>query len=227
MLIYRTMPLDDKTWYKPGERIESQFTTGWPSTLDLLENQIAYLGGDDVRIFVDVPASSIRNDGMVKVGALTYSPGVVVTFETEKHGELSYRSDRYVRGDATAYRNGSQVKKMVGDWQHNVRAIALGLEALRAIKRYGIADDDQQYSGFAALPAGRGIAASAMTSSSAQEILMKAAGMTGGWPTSGSDRAEVKKYAVRKAHPDRNEGDDTLWRPVEEAIRVLERAKML
>jgi hypothetical protein len=39
-------------------------------------------------------------------------------------------------------------------WQHNVRSIALGLQALRAVDRYGITRRGEQYAGFAALPAG-------------------------------------------------------------------------
>jgi hypothetical protein len=40
-------------------------------------------------------------------------------------------------------------------WQHNVRSIALGLEALRAVDRYGITRKGEQYAGFrAALSAG-------------------------------------------------------------------------
>lgn len=40
-------------------------------------------------------------------------------------------------------------------WQHNVRSIALGLEALRAVDRFGISRRGEQYAGFrAALTAG-------------------------------------------------------------------------
>ncbi len=40
-------------------------------------------------------------------------------------------------------------------WQHNVRSIALGLEALRAVDRYGISRRGEQYAGFrAALTSG-------------------------------------------------------------------------
>lgn len=43
------------------------------------------------------------------------------------------------------------------DWRHNVRSIALGLEALRAVDRFGISRRGEQYAGFrAALPAGTG-----------------------------------------------------------------------
>lgn len=42
-------------------------------------------------------------------------------------------------------------------WQHNVRSIALGLEALRAVDRFGISRRGEQYAGFrAALPARAG-----------------------------------------------------------------------
>lgn len=39
-------------------------------------------------------------------------------------------------------------------WQDNVRAIALGLEALRKVDRYGIGKRGEQYVGWRALPAG-------------------------------------------------------------------------
>lgn len=228
MLIYRTIPLPDKMWYRPNKRVESQFVAGWTATLDLLEREIDYLHGDDVRLAVDVPASSIRNDGMIKVGALTYSPGVVLMFET-RDGEMSFRSDRFVRGATTGFRTENKVTKlvtkMVGDWQHNVRAIALGMEALRTIRRYGIADDDQQYSGFKALNAGTGIAASAMTASSAQVILIAAAEEPWTkWPDQSDAVARLVKAAKRNTHPDAHGGDHGRWVPVEEAIRVLTRA---
>lgn len=42
------------------------------------------------------------------------------------------------------------------DWRDNVRAIAKGLEALRAVDRWGVAKRGQQYAGFALLTAGPG-----------------------------------------------------------------------
>src|SRR3989304_1838427 len=40
----------------------------------------------------------------------------------------------------------------------NLHAIALGLEALRAVYRYGITSSGEQYAGWAALPAGEDLA---------------------------------------------------------------------
>ena len=38
-------------------------------------------------------------------------------------------------------------------WQDNLRAIAKTMEALRAVKRWGATQSDEQYTGFRALPA--------------------------------------------------------------------------
>jgi len=44
------------------------------------------------------------------------------------------------------------------DWQANLRAIALALEALRKIDRYGVTRRGEQYQGFRALPAAAEVA---------------------------------------------------------------------
>jgi hypothetical protein len=41
------------------------------------------------------------------------------------------------------------------DWEDNLRAITKTLESLRAVQRYGIVKDDEQYAGFKALTSGR------------------------------------------------------------------------
>jgi hypothetical protein len=42
------------------------------------------------------------------------------------------------------------------DWQDNVRGIALGLHALRAVDRYGVTKRGEQYAGWKALSQGAG-----------------------------------------------------------------------
>jgi hypothetical protein len=59
---------------------------------------------------------------------------VIITFNS-KHGPLSYHTDKYF------------------DWHANVRAIALALEALRKVDRYGVSKEGSQYRGYKALPA--------------------------------------------------------------------------
>ena len=63
-------------------------------------------------------------------------PGIELSFDTPQHGRLVYATDVCSR------------------WEHNVRSIALGLEALRAVDRYGITRRGEQYAGWKQLASG-------------------------------------------------------------------------
>lgn len=86
-------------------------------------------------IQLDLTDSEIRLDGLPRATAKPASPMVIVSFES-RHGPLRYMTDVFL------------------DWKANLRAIALGLEALRKVDRYGITKRGEQYRGWAALPAG-------------------------------------------------------------------------
>jgi hypothetical protein len=133
---------------------------------------------------------------------------VVVAFETPKHGPMLYRCDTYT----------APYSFQGPHWQHNVRAIAKTLEALRAVDRYGATETGQQYAGFKALPAGRAMPSSHMTRADAEELLWTVSGL--GRDHKWSAQARWKK-ARALAHPDRHDGDRTLWDQVEQAARVL------
>jgi hypothetical protein len=106
--------------------------------LDLLESELRKLGAGSVVIGAAFREQDLRQDGMPRSDARAPShPGVELSFDS-RHGRLVYATDTCL------------------DWQHNVRSIALGLEALRAVDRYGITERGQQYAGFKALPAGDG-----------------------------------------------------------------------
>ena len=209
---YTVRPLSDRTWLRPASaRQQSRFDTTWSKTLQLLGREVDHLGGRDVVLEVDVPERGIRNDGQLRADARASSPAVVLVFES-KHGPMQYRCDRFVE---PAWRRGV-------DWQQNVRAIALTLEALRAVDRYGAVDTGQQYAGFKALPAGRAMPASHMTTDEAWGIL----GSFGDRPireqqTDPSGLPRAYRSARAFAHPDRHGGDRTLWDQVEQAARVL------
>ena len=98
---------------------------------------------------------------MLYADATVEHPGVVLTAITRDHGTLIYSTDRY----RASWRGVSGES-----WKHNLRAIALGLEALRAVERHGIADRGQQYAGFREI--GSGIPMDApMTETRALDIL--------------------------------------------------------
>lgn len=213
---YTVRPLSDRTWLRYAhQRQQSRFDSPWSSTLSLLGREIDQLGGRDVVIEVDVPERGIRNDGMLRADAKPAMPAVVVAFETRQHGPMLYRCDRYVAGYGHRPRGDS--------WQHNVRAIALTLEALRAVDRYGATETGQQYQGFKALPGGQPIVPEAptMTQQEACHLLSELSGVT---ITPGESSQSVRarhRTARAAAHPDRNGGDQSLWDQVEEAARVL------
>lgn len=212
---YTTRPLSDRTWLRPASaRQRARFDAKWTQTLTLLGKEIDHLGGRDVVIEVDVREQEIRLDGMIRANARAASPAVVVAFETRQHGPMLYRCDRFA--DTWSNRPG---------WQENVRAIALTLEALRAVDRYGATETGQQYAGFKALPAGRAMPASHMTTDAARALLISLSGFAGldDFDPWGDPYlvAKVVRSAKFTAHPDRNEGDQTVWDQVEQAASVL------
>lgn len=211
---YTTRPLSDRTWLRSElKRKRSQFDTTWTKTLDLLGREIDHLGGHDVVIEVDVREQDIRIDGMLRANARSDSPAVVVAFDTRDHGPMLYRCDRYV----------AQWHDQGPDWQHNVRAIALTLEALRAVDRYGATETGQQYTGFKALPGGATpmpAGDQGMTRTHAQAVVLALGGFTE-WPASDIGVKALVKRARRSAHPDANAGDHTEAYELDEALRVL------
>ena len=128
----------------PGERTktrrDAQFRATYSKTLDLLEYELDKLRAGNTVIQVDnLTTADIRNDGWPKG---SWCPrggwqGVIVSFESHK-GAMSFPCDRYT------------------EWQDNLRAIALSLEALRTVDRYGVTRGNEQYTGWARLPAANG-----------------------------------------------------------------------
>lgn len=105
----------------------------WSGTMDLLERELRFLGAKNILLQMQVEARDIRNDGWIKANARPSGPGVILTFDS-KYGPLSYPCDTF------------------RDWQTNVRAVALALEALRKVDRYGVTRRGEQYTGFGQLP---------------------------------------------------------------------------
>jgi hypothetical protein len=138
----------------PDERRRSQFATAWKNTLEDLDRELRMLDATNVTLGLDLTPGQIRNDGQPRADAKPFSPRVVIAFETKAHGTLTYRCDRF------------------NTWQDNVRAIALGLEALRRVERYGISDRGQQYMGYKALGAGTPMPAARMTRDEAAQLLV-------------------------------------------------------
>ena len=117
------------------------FKAGYQDTLNRLEYEIDQVGGSEVIIGLVTDAASIRLDGRPRADMRTHHAGVELSFEVPDGRRLVFHTDVH-----SGYTN---------SWQDNLRAIALGLEALRAVSRYGITTGiGEQYAGFLQLTGG-------------------------------------------------------------------------
>lgn len=208
MSVYTITPVTDFTIFTtpPARRKPTPFKASWSTTLDDLARELEHLNASDVVLELDVQPGKIRRDGMLYADAKVGHPGVRVSFQTRKHGALSYTCDTYE----------SRWAHQGPDWQANVRAIVLTLEALRAVDRYG-ATKGEQYAGFKALPSGDGQApAGGMTKDQAMTLI---------YEISGADVYKAPEVAFRRArartHPDHNDGAREDWDRVEQAGLML------
>lgn len=120
--------------YPERPRRNDLFQATYSQTLEKLEDEIRRIRGGEVIIGLVVDAAAIRLDGRLRADARPSHAGVELSFEVPGRGRLVFHTDAY-RGYADS-------------WQSNLRAIALGLEALRAVDRYGITSTAEQYAGF-------------------------------------------------------------------------------
>lgn len=199
MSTYTIRPISDRTAFT-GDQYGDPFRASWPDTEHLLMDEVDRLDGKNVVLELDVREKDIRLDGRLRADARPTSPGVRLAFES-RVGALTYATDRY------------------RSWLANARAIALGLQALRAVDRYGITQRGEQYTGFKALPSGTPMSAGEprMTESTAAELLR-------GYAEAGATLAKAYKAAVKATHPDLG-GNREAFDRVQAAAQVMGLAK--
>lgn len=124
----------------PNRRSRYTFKAALTDTYNLLERELRHLKARDVIIAAGFREQDIRLDGWPRSNAQRPAfPGVELSFD--------------VPGQPVRLVYATDVCEL---WEHNLRSIALGLEALRAVDRFGITRRGEQYAGFRALPSGRG-----------------------------------------------------------------------
>ncbi len=116
----------------------SPFRASWTDTVNLLVDELRHLEPRETILEVDMSERDLRLDGMPRANARERSSGVVLTLVGTPHGDLRYPCSTFQ------------------SWQANTRAIALALQALRKVDRYGVTKRGEQYRGWLALPSGRG-----------------------------------------------------------------------
>lgn len=183
-------------------------TTSLTTTLDELDRELNQLGIDVAILQVDtVSARDIRIDGFLRADAKTATPAVVLTFEKSVWNGTMW-IDAPVTFACDAFTT----------WQDNLRAITLGMEALRRVERYGITAAGQQYRGFTALPSST---VPVLSTTQAADVLAKRSLATVSVILARVDDARAAYRSARaKAHPDAG-GSASEFNLVEEAGRVL------
>lgn len=198
------------TW--PGEltpaakRRSAPFTAPLGSTLATLDRELFHLGAKHPVLEVAIPDDPAlwRLDGRPRAHAYAEHPGVVLSLPTTNVGALRYATDVFTV------------------WGDNLRAITLGLEALRKVERYGIVRRGEQYVGFRAITAGPATE-QPMTVREAAEFVADRAyldpdAVLKHWPYQG----HYYRMAVRRCHPDTEAGTPELFRRLQEAKRILD-----
>jgi hypothetical protein len=187
-----------------------RFRATWDQTLKLLVAEVDLLQPTGaIAIRVDADPSDIRRDGMLRARAKVDFPGVIVSFTSAVHGPLSYATDAY---EQRWYND-------LASWQANVRAIALSLEALRAVDRYGVSRSGEQYVGWRAIEA-----APSGTFASADEALRWVRAQA---PDGSPEWTPRQAYlaAAKLLHPDVG-GDVAQWDRLDEARRLMQSGGM-
>lgn len=204
-LEFQFRPIEHWPGEKTRSRQRSKFNTHYNKTLELLARELSHLRAKQIVIQADCGAEEIRRDGQLRADARLRGPGIILSFESAK-GPLSFPCDTYC------------------DWQDNLRAIALAMEALRSIDRYGVTRRAEQYKGWARLPApdasvfpDAAAAASWVAVESnlgfSPEVLLR-------------DKHEWRRaYSslAGKFHPDRNCGADAEFKKLQAARELIER----
>lgn len=210
---YEIRPLVAWTDPETAERRSStRFRATWKDTLDFLSAEIEKVGGrDPVVIQVDVEEGDIRLDGMLRAGAKVGHPGVIVSFDSD-YGPLRYATDAYEKD----WSHG------MPSWQANLRAVALTLEALRAIDRWGVSKRGEQYTGWRAIAA----AAPAFSSPGEAAEWMRRYALEIKVEYGGLTVRELYKRMAKRMHPDTG-APRADWDRLDEARRILAEAGML
>lgn len=201
-LVYRPLPAIWPSGQRTPahERRSAIFRAKWTQTIKELERELGQLGAlDPIVVEAGFKEAEIRVDGLPRAGARPADPAIVLSFES-KFGPLRYGCDAFTWYEA------------------NLRAIALALEALRKVDRYGVTKRGEQYKGWLALPE------YTLSHKEAEQFIWDNApiqlpGVTGDrsrdWPL-------LYRRAAKALHPDNPEtGDRELWEELQRAKMVL------
>lgn len=219
ILTFRPLKRRPPEWQPVATMQWSRFDSTYEATLGDLEYELNKLNASTPVLQVDASAATVRMDGQLRADARVHHPGVILSFRTPAYGTLTYPCATFYGG------------KRMRPWQHNLRAIALGLEALRKVERYGIATRGQQYAGYAELGTGIPMGGpSRMSIEDAAKIVATGAGsdweagdlLNPDGTVDGPTLRNAYRRAARRWHPDHG-GSADVFRRLTDAMELLQK----
>lgn len=210
MLKLTVRPISQWPGQREKDRKSSPFRSTYTATLQLLERELDALFARNAVLQMDVDESRIRNDGQLRASTRVTSPAVILAFErfvwSGRYNESGQKIGKYEPLQFPCDR--------FDDWQDNLRAIALAMEALRKVDRYGVTRSGEQYKGWTALPASGDL----QSDHEAAKVLCAAAGTNtvGGVLGSPDVAKAVYREAAKRTHPDTG-GEPSAFTAVQEA----------
>lgn len=171
---------------RPYDRYPSRFRASASQTQKLLRAELEAIDARNIVLQIDVEERDLRIDGGLRANARPKSPAVIVSFEMRQKGQII--ALRYAMDTHPTY-------------DENLRAIALTLQALRAVERYGVAKGGEQYTGWLKLESGKNEAW-------ARDVIEQYGGSV--------------KDALIQSHPDHG-GNTQAFQDVQDARRILAR----
>jgi hypothetical protein len=218
---------------EPYQRTKAPFKSGHTDTLKLLERELRSIAAECPVVQLALGPGQFTQDGRPYYRATPVHPGVIVSFskpirlvgETKpRKVPLAFPADRFTT------------------WETNLRAVAIALEDLRRIDRYGVTQTSEQYTGFKALP-GPLHHMPTMTVDEAATFVARQAAPLVDQITDHNLRVKARaagasailmdkgaydmlyKLAAKMLHPDRRPGDAAAqagWEQLAEAKRLLD-----
>lgn len=185
--------------------LRSKFKANYDKTLSDLEYELLKLSATSIVIQAGFADNQIRNDGWPYSKARPEHPGVIVSFRSRGQ-DLSFPCLTY------------------DDLEDNLRAIALSLEALRQVDRYGVTKTGEQYTGFKQI----GAPGESDSLQDAARLLSRyAGGASEGFGVhhiigDGTVAEKAYRLAAMKTHPDRT-GTRDEWEKVTAARDQLQK----
>lgn len=205
MIEFTFRPIDRWPQELTKSRRYAHFRVGYSDTLKLLSYELEKIGARRVFLQADVMESEIRLNGQLRADAKPRSPRVIVSAET-RFGPVMLPCDSFT------------------DWKDNLRAIALSLEALRAVDRYGVTKRGEQYRGLKQLSAGTG----PINSQEAAAFIAKFCDSTetallrGSLLLSQPSFEKCYRYVTTKLHPDvAGESTRADWDKLQAAAAII------